>query len=205
MNYDTLASDESVAKTIAALKEKNIEAMVVRTKDEALEAAKALIPEGATVMNGASVTLEQIGFVEYLKAGKHGWNNLHDAIVKETDKAVQSQLRRQALLSEYYLGSVHALAETGQFIVASNTGSQLSHIVFSSKNLIFVVSTKKIVPGVTDMYERLEKHVIPLEEVHMQQKYGASTYPSKVVLVNRENPNMGRKVHMILVKEDLGF
>ena len=36
-------------------------------------------------MNGSSVTLEQIGFVDYLKAGAHGWNNVHAGIVAEPD------------------------------------------------------------------------------------------------------------------------
>ena len=205
MDYNTLASDESVARTVAALKERNVEVIVVSTKEEALDKAKSLIPPGVSVMNGASVTLEQMGFVGYLKSGEHGWNNLHDAIVKETDKAKQSQLRRQALLADNYLGSVSALSETGQFINASNTGSQLPHIVYSSKNLIFVVSTKKIVPTLQDAFDRLEKYVLPLEEEHMQKKYGVGTYPSKIVITNRENPMMGRKVTMILVKEDLGF
>jgi len=46
-------------------------------------------------------------------AKSHGWNNLHESILAETDKTKQDLLRRQALLSDYYLGSVHALAQDG--------------------------------------------------------------------------------------------
>jgi L-lactate utilization protein LutC len=205
MDYTKLASSEVVLKVVEALKGRNVEGIVVENKAMALEKIKELVPAGVSVMNGASVTLEQIGFVDYLKDGAHPWNNLHKAIVEEKDPAKQGALRKQALSSDYYLGSVHALAETGEFVIASNTGSQLPHIVFSSPNLVFVVSTKKIVPTLADAMDRLMKHVVPLEDVHMQEKYGFNTQVNKIVTFENENPMMGRKVRMILVNEDLGF
>jgi L-lactate utilization protein LutC len=205
MEYNTLATKEVAQKVMEMLGTRNVEAFLVENGQEALEKIKELIPKGASVMNGASVTLEQIGFVDYLKEGTHGWNNLHEAILVEKDLAKQAVLRKQAVLSDYYLGSVHALAETGEFVIASNTGSQLPHIVFTSPNLIFVVSTKKIVPTLAEAIKRLEVHVLPLEDKHMQEKYGFGTAENKVVIFKNENKMMGRKVRMILVNEDLGF
>jgi len=205
MQYNTLASKEIVEKVVEALGKRNVEALIVENGSLALAKIKELIPKGASVMNGSSVTLEQIGFVDYLKLGEHGWNNLHEAIIAEKDPSKQSQLRKQAVLSDYYLGSVHALVETGEFVIASNTGSQLPHIVFTSPNLIFVVSTKKIVPTLADAMNRLMEYVVPLEDKHMKEKYGVGTTPNKIVTFNGENPMLGMKVRMILVDEDLGF
>lgn len=205
MDYNKLASKKSVEKTSAALNTNGVEVIVVKTGADALEKIKELIPEGASIINGASKTLEQIGFVEYLKSEKHNWNNLHEEIIQEKDQAKQMTLRKQAVLSDYYLGSVHALAESGEFVVASNSGSQLPHIVFTSPNLIFVVSTKKIVPTLTDAMTRLEQHVVPLEDKNIMEKYKMHTMVSKIVIFKRENPMMGRKVRMILVNDNLGF
>jgi hypothetical protein len=205
MDYTKLATQEIVDKTAEALISKHIEPVVVKTGAEALRKIKALIPASATVMNGSSITLEQIGFVDYLKSGKHGWNNLHEAILAEKDPAKQGVLRKQATLSDFYLGSVQALTESGDFIVASNTGSQLPHIVFTSRNLIFVVSTKKIVPTLDEALKRLEEYIMPLEDQHMKEKYGTGTALNKLVIFKNENPRMGRKVSMILVQEDVGF
>lgn len=205
MSFDKLASKDTLASVTTALKEHGIDAAVVDNEIEALEMIKTVIPAGASVMNGASRTLEQIGFIDYLKSSTHGWNNLHEAIVKETDQAKQGQLRKQALLADYYLGSVHALAETGEFIIASNTGSQLPHVVYSSPNLIFVVGAQKIVPTLSDAMTRLEEYVVPLEDERMKQAYGMGTMLSKIVIFRRENAMMGRKVRMILVKKQLGF
>jgi hypothetical protein len=205
MKFNSLATKEIVDITTNALKTKNVEAIVVKSKAEALDKIKGLIPKGVSVMNGSSKTLEQIGFVDYLKSGKHGWNNLHEAIVAEKDPVKQGILRKQAILSDYYLGSVHALIQNGEFIIASNTGSQMSHIVFTSPNLIFVVSTKKIVPTLAEGMKRLEEHVIPLEDKHMMELYHMGTALNKIIIFKNENPMMGRKVRMILVEEDLGF
>ncbi len=205
MDYKTLASTGSIAKTIEALKEHGVEAEVVDTGAEALEKIKQLIPQGASVMNGASKTLEEIGYIEYLQSGEHGWKNLKADILAEKDIAKQTALRKQATLSEYYLGSVHALSETGEFIVASNTGSQLPQIVFNSPNLILVVGTQKIVPSLDAGMKRLEEYVVPLEDANIFQKFGTHTMLSKVLIFKRENTRLGRKVHMILVHETLGF
>ena len=205
MDYNTLASPEIVTKTTEALSAHGVEPIIVQNRAEALGKIKELIPAGASVMNGSSVTLDQIGYIDYLKAGQHGWNNLHESIVNEADPAKKSALRKQGVLSDYYLGSVHALASTGEFVIASNTGSQLPHIVFTSPNIIFVVSTKKIVPTLNDALDRLETHVVPLEDARLMKQANAHTMVSKVVLFKRENQKMGRKVRMILVNEDLGF
>ena len=205
MVYDQLASDVSINTTLDGLAKRNIEGMVVSSKVEAMEKIKELIPAGGSVMNGSSTTLEQIGFVDYLKNGKHGWNNLHEDIVAEKDPAKQGMLRKQAVLSDYYLGSVHALAETGEFVIASNTGSQLPHVVFTSPNLIFVVGAQKIVPTLMDALKRLEEYVIPLEDIRSRKAYGVGTNPNKVVIFKGENPMIGRKVRLIVVKEVLGF
>ncbi len=121
------------------------------------------------------------------------------------DPVKKAELRRQSALSDYYLGSVHAVTEGGELVFASNTGSQLPHIVFTSPNLILVVSTQKLVKDVPEAFKRIEEHIIPLEDVHMQQKYGSHTSWNKTVILNKENPMMGRKVHVLLVEEKVGF
>ena len=205
MDYTQLASPETVAKVAIALQSNGIEPIVVQSGAEALDKIKELIPAGASVMNGSSQTLEQIGYISYLESGQHGWNNLKAGILAEVDPAKQKLLRRQATLSDYYLGSVHALAETGEFAIASNTGTQLPHIVYTSPNLIFVVSTKKIVPTLTDAIKRIEDYVAPLEDQRMMAAAKVHTQISKILLFKKENARLGRTVRMILVNEDLGF
>lgn len=206
MDYNTLASKDSIVKTVDALSKKGFSPTVIESGAEALAFLKTAIPHGASIMNGSSRTLEQIGFVDYLKAGQHGWDNLHALILAEKDPVAQARKRREALISDYYLGSVHALSETGEMIIASNTGSQLPHIVYSSPNVVFVVGAQKIVPSVEAGQRRLREHVVPLEEEHMQQKYKVSTALNKEFIFHGENVAFtGRRVQVVIVNEKLGF
>lgn len=205
MQYKLLAEKESLEKTVAALVGHNYNVMVVKNGKDALAKIKEIIPKGSSVMNGSSTTLEQIGYIDYLKSNEHKWNNLHAAIVSEVDPAQQVFLRKHAVLSDYYLGSVHALTQTGEFIVASNSGSQLPHVVYTSKNLIFVVSTKKIVTNLSEAMQRLEKHVVPLEDKRLREVYGVGTTLNKILIFKGESPLSIRKITFILVEEDLGF
>lgn len=205
MKYDKLASEQSLKKTVAGLKERGMEGIVVENRAEALEKIKALIPKKASVMNGASETLKEIGFIDYLKDGKHGWKNLHEAILKENDAAKKAVLRKQAVLSDFYLGSVHALTEEGELVIASNSGSQLPHLVFTSQNLILVVGAQKITPNVNSGLKRLREYVFPLEDARMKSTGAKGSAISKLLIVEREQAFMGRKVHVLIVKEKLGF
>ena len=205
MNYDQIASDEIITKTIEGLKGKNFNPVLVNSKEEALAKIKELIPARVSIMNGSSVTLEEIGFMQYLKDGKHGWNDLHANILAENDATKRGELRKQSVLADFYLGSVHALAENGEMIVASNSGSQLPHLVFTSKNIILVVGAQKIVPDLTEGMKRLENYVVPLEDDRMMKAYKAHTTNNKTLIIHGENPASGRVFHVIIVKEKLGF
>ena len=92
MEFNTLPSNEIMEKTSAALREHGFNAIQVNSKEEALAKVRELIPEGVSIMNGTSMTLKEIGYIDLLKSGNHKWNNLHDAILAETDPQKQELL-----------------------------------------------------------------------------------------------------------------
>ncbi len=202
---NTIASHDSITKTVNALEANGFLPSVVATKEEALAKMQEVIPEGLSIMNGASKTLEQVGFLDLLKSGTHSWNNLHTAILAETDPIKQALLRRQSVVSDVYVGSVHALTETGEMVITSNSGRQLPHIAFTSPTVVLVVGANKIVESVTKGFERIEKHIIPLEDERMKGVYGFGTLWAKSLVLHKENQALGRKVHVIIVNEELGF
>lgn len=205
MNYNTTPSPTIVTKTIEALKTRNFNAEVVNTKEEALAKIKELIPAGASIQNGSSTTLEQIGYVDLLKSGNHTWNNLKEAIVHETDPEKQKTARNAALFADYYLGSAHAVSATGEILIASASGSQLPHLVFTSNNIILVVGTQKITATLEDSFKRLREYVFPLENARMQSTGAGGSVLSKILTLEQEPAFMGRTFNVIFVNEQLGF
>ncbi len=204
MNYEIIPSAEIIEKTAAAIKERSLNVIVVNTKEEALDKVKSLIPAGASIMNGSSTTLQQIGFVDYLKGGNSGWKNLHEDILEEKDPLKQAELRKRSVLAQYFLGGVQAITENGQLLIASATGSQLAQPAFSSDNVILVASTNKIVPTIEDAFTRLKEYVFPLENERMKTVGYPGSVIGKVLIFEREI-NPARKITIVLVNEKLGY
>ncbi|MCX6716948.1 MAG: lactate utilization protein [Candidatus Taylorbacteria bacterium] len=203
MDYKTPAKMPSIRKTMESLMARNINAIYVKTKEEALEKVKSLIPDGAEVMTGSSTTLEEIGFVDLLKKGKHPWKNLKNKITAEKDSAKQNELRKISVSAEYFLGSAHAISENGELVFTSASGSQIPSYAFTSQNVIWVVGTQKIVPNLTEAFKRVKEYVFPLEDERMKK----AGFPGSVMgmwLIFERNI-MGRKLSVIFVNENLGF
>lgn len=204
MKYDTLASIEAVKKTIEALKTRNVIVELVNTKEEALDKIIKLIPAGKEVMTGGSTTLDQIGLTDMLKSGKHPWKNLKDQILAEKDSVKQMVLRKKSITSEYFLGSVHAVTQTGEILIVNATGSSIPSCAFSSDNVIWIVGTQKIVPTLEDGFKRIREHCVPLEDKRMKSIGYEGTTIGKYLIFEREI-NENRKINLIFVNENLGF
>jgi len=204
MKYDTLASKGAIKKVMDAVKQRGLTAELVDTKEDALRRLQELIPKGAEIMTGSSTTLNQIGFTDLLISGKHPWKNWKDIILSEKDRAKQMELRRKSVMSEYFLGSVHAIAETGEMVTASASGSQLPAYIFTSNNVIWVAGTQKIVPTLPDAIKRVEEYVFPLEDARMKKEGAMGSTIGKLLIFKKEI-NPARKLSLILVNEKLGF
>lgn len=203
MEYNSLPQNKSIQKTMEALKKRGIESVFVKNRKEALEKIIKLIPKGREVMTGSSVTLEEIGFVNLLKSKKHPWRNLKDEILAEKDPGKQAELRKKSVLSEYFLGSVHGISQTGEVVIASASGSQLPSYVFTSENVIWVSGAQKIVPSLEEAIKRVREYVFDLEDKRMKSLGAQGSTIGKLVIFEREI--MPRKIIMILVGEKLGF
>lgn len=200
--FAKLATDEQIERTAGALEANNIHTLIAEDGEEAKRLFFELVPEGAEVFLGASVTLETLGIRDEIdKSGKY------DALRPKMfamDRATQGrEIRKLVGAPDYAAGSVHAVTEDGRVLIASNTGSQLGPYASGAGKVIWVVGAQKIVKDVNEGLRRIEEYSYPLEEVHMQELYKMSTNVNKVLIVNREiRPN---RITMIIVKEELGF
>jgi L-lactate utilization protein LutC len=199
-----LADQDILKRTGESLAKRGFHVEFLNNKEEAMERLKNLISPGAEVMTGSSTTLKEIGFIDFLSSGNHQWNNLKEKIVSEKDPKKQVELRKKSVISEYFLGSVHAITQSGQVVIASATGSQLSSYVYASNNVIWVVGTQKIVPNLEEGLRRIREYVFPLEDQRMKQAgYKGSTI-AKILIFEKETMPF-RKITLIFVKEKLGF
>jgi L-lactate utilization protein LutB len=205
MSFNTLPTPESVQKTIEAVKARGINVILVNNKAEALAQLKQLIPAGASVITASSQTLTEIGLDDIFISGEHPWKNLKTEILAEKDRLKQLLLRQQATLSDYYLGSVNALAESGEIVFASATGSQLPAYAFSSNHVIWVAGVQKITANLEEAIRRVREYVTPLVDEQVKKMGGPGTIIGKLMIFEREAPVLKRQITLILVNEVLGL
>jgi len=200
---DELADDETVEETVANLEANGFEVVVVDSAEDALEAVKSQIPAGASVMNGHSTTLEEIGFDDYLSEGDHEWESLPDQIWSIDDDAERQTARRESQTADYFLGGINAISETGELVAADLSGSRIGAYPFAASNVIIVSGANKIVPTLDDALDRLESVAYPLENERAQEAYGVESAIAKQLIFRREVEE-GRTT-VVLVRDQLGY
>lgn len=207
--------EKHLEKLIPELKRRNIGAVYCKTREEARKAVLDMIPPGSSVNTGGSVTLGQCGIVEALTTG--GYEYYKNKVQAEVDEAGRSDLRRQATTADYCLGSVNAIALTGEIVNIDGGGSRIGGYVYGAKNVILVTGVNKIVPTLGDALGRArhfaaianalrEKSAAPCGKdgvCHDGECYPPERICGKFLIIEKES-RPGRMT-VVFVGEDLGF
>lgn len=201
--WTTMPSTEVLQKTIEALKENGMEAFLAESLEDAKAKALALIPEGSEIMTMTSVTLHELGVDAELNTSGH-YQPVRDKL-HSMDRATQDvAMRKLGAAPEYVIGSVHAVTEQGQLVIASNTGSQLPAESYGSAHVVFVVGIQKIVGNLDDAMKRVYEHSLPLEAERARKAYGTTgSNVSKMLIINKE-VQPGR-ITVVFVPSVIGF
>ena len=201
-HYARLATDAQIERTAKALEANNVRTLIAQNGADAKRLFFELVPEGAEVFLGASVTLEQLGIKDEIdKSGKY--EALRPKMFAMNRETQAREIRKLGAAPDYAAGSVHAVTEDGHVLIASKTGSQLGPYAMGAGHVIWVVGAQKIVKDVDEGLRRIREYTLPLEEAHMQQLYKVGTGMNKILIFNQEiRPN---RVTLIFVKEVLGF
>ena len=197
-----LTDDGTITRTVEALAARNFDAVVAQTSAEALEILIDLVPAEAEVYVGTSETLDSIGYTEYFQKN-HNDKNLHGKVEAESDPAKRRELHRMSSVAEYIVGSVQAIAETGEILVASASGSQIGAYAFGAKNVILVAGTQKLCHNLSDAMARVRGYTLEKHDEWLAEK-GIGPAPIGKLMVMEKEVVPGR-VRVILVKENLGW
>lgn len=203
MAYDTVASDEQIKTTKAALEANGFRVMVADSEEQARQEVLMLLPKGAQVMTSTSATLEALGLNQAINDTGEYDSVRQKLSAMAGDDSLAGDRRRLGAAPDYIVGSVHALTEDGHAIIASATGSQLPAYTYGAGQVIWVVGAQKIVKDLADGQKRLETHVFPLENERAKKAYGSGSSINKLLFFNQE-VQPGR-VTIVIVKRALGF
>ncbi|ABN51997.1 MAG TPA: lactate utilization protein [Hungateiclostridium thermocellum] len=200
-------------RIIKALNQRNFEAYFCETSEKAVECALSLIPQGASVAWGGSMTLEEIGLIQRLKEGNY------QVIDRDTAKSQEERfsLMRQALLSDVYLASVNAMSEDGIMVNIDGRGNRISAIAFGPKTVILVVGMNKICRDLESARKRAHTYAAPNNALRLGLELPCTktgccfdcnkNNPSSICaqIVEMHSSIVPGRIKVILVGENLGL
>ncbi|HXQ94269.1 MAG TPA: LUD domain-containing protein [Thermoplasmata archaeon] len=200
--YAKLASEEQIQKVVASLERNGIRTIVASDRAAAVQAVLDLIPPGSTILDATSQTLVALGIPQAL-ADSSKFQNLRPQLMQLRKDGQMDEGRRLGAAPDVVVGSVHALTENGQAVIASASGSQLGPYVFGAGRVVWVVGTQKIVPDLESAFQRIEHYTYPLENDRAKKVYGMPSFVAKLLVINREfQPG---RITVVLLRENLGF
>lgn len=199
---------EQIIKNLQA---RNMEGFYAETKEEALKKALELIPEGASVSWGGSMSIQEIGLKDAVCQGNYKEYNREDAKTPEEKRRIELETYD----CDYFLTSANAISEDGILVNIDGNANRVSAIAYGPKHVLMIIGMNKVVRDANAAFSRARNEAAPINA----QRFGLDTPCSKTgvcfdckipdticcqFLMTRYSKHPGR-IKIILVNDDLGF
>lgn len=197
---------------IKNLQKRHHEAYYCETKEQALEKALELIPEGASVGWGGAMTAAQIGLLKALCDGDYQAIDRNNAPTAEDRAAAE----RACLSADFFVTGANAMTLDGQMVNIDGLGNRVAAIIFGPKNVLIVAGMNKVCDTLEDAVTRARTVAAPMN----MQRFGHRNSPCSVTgacnnctsddcicnqIVITRNGRFNGRMKFILIGEELGL
>jgi hypothetical protein len=211
--------EPQIEALVDRLRRNNIAACYVGDRKAALDTVTAMIPEGAVVGFGDSLTLRQIGLIDALEEGNYEFLNPWKP---GTSVEENIRLKKRALTSDVFVTGTNALTLDGKIVNVDGHGNRVAAMLFGPDKVVIVVGVNKIVDNLEQALERIRDKAAPL---NVRRHPGFDPMPpcgitgecsdcaslwricNKTVIIEREysNDKYDPVMTVVIVGEELGL
>ena len=190
-----------------------MEGVYCASKEDALKQALSYIEKGSSVSWGGSMSIEEIGLIDAVKAGDY--QVIDRSIAKNYDE--QREIFSKIVLSDYFLMSSNAVTLDGELINIDGTGNRVGPLCYGPKHVIMIVGMNKVVSNAEDGIARVRNIATPPNCIRLGLEtpcsitgrcadcYGDTCICSDIVVTRRQSAAMRGRIKVILVGESLGY
>lgn len=190
------------------LEKKAYEVYIVQSAKEAKELIEKLIPQGAIVSSGGSLTLSDSKILDLLRSGKYRFLDRYNS-------SDRRKTELEAFDCDYYLCSVNAITMNGELVFMDGFGNRVAAITYGPKNIILVVSANKIVENIEAARERI-RYIAPMNAKRLSLSTPCATTgichdcdsPQRICRhfhIVYDSRNLPGRIKIIFVLEELGL
>jgi len=187
---------------------------VVANKEAALKLLTSLDVKEKSIFLAGSTTLQEIGFTSFLHENKSfAKRNIKAEVIaaqQAGDWGKVGSLTREGQSADVVFSSVPALAQTGEIHVVCATGSRTGSFAYAANHLVIVIGSNKITPDLATALKRTKEFAAPVEGARCRIVYEAMGVKGTAInfetTLHNEDPfGPGGRVHIVIVKESLGY
>lgn len=203
---------ENVAATlIKNLTKRQMEGFYCPDSETAVKKALSLMPEGASVAWGGSMTLSETGLMKAVKAGPYEIIDRDSAATPEERRALYGRI----CCADFFLMSTNAITLDGELVNVDNTANRVSFLCFGPQHVIILAGMNKLVMDSAAGYDRARNMAAPPNTIRLNRKTpcaatgrcGDCFTPESIccqTLITRRSAIPGR-IKVILIGEELGY
>ena len=193
------------------LRSRHFDAWYCNTKEEALQKALELIPEGASVGWGGVVSAQQIGLFDALRAGNY---RLFDRDRCQTPEA-REQMMKDAMFADVFLTGANGLSIDGQMVNIDGTGNRVAAIIYGPKKVLVIAGMNKVCDSLEQAMDRARQIAAPMNMMRFLKDTPCAVTGvcgdckkegciCNQIVITRHCRPAGR-IQYIIVGENLGF
>lgn len=193
------------------LQSRHFEAYYCANKEEALQKALELIPEGASVGWGGALSAEQIGLQDAVRNGNYIALDRENCATAEE----REQMGRRCLDADFFITGANGISLDGQMVNIDGTGNRVGAIIYGPKNVIVIAGMNKVEDTLDAALHRARTVAAPMNQQRFQLPNPCTvtatcadcksvTCICNQIVITRNCRPAGR-IKFILVGEELGL
>ena len=152
---------QKASRAVEALQRNGFQAAFFEDATAALTHILSMVPVGAVVGFGDSLTLREIGLFEALQS--HGCNLINPPSIQDyLSPEEKRKLRLGCFTSDVYFCSANAITLSGEVVNVDGIGNRVAPTIFGPPKVIIVAGGNKLVEDLDGALARVKEVAAPL-------------------------------------------
>ncbi len=156
---------EIIKTLMENLENNNMKPYFCENKEEAKALVMSLIDKGATVTNGGSVTMKEIGVMDAVKEREDITYLDRNASGLTPDEV--KEIYKKAFFADVYLMSTNALTLSGELYNVDGNSNRVAALLYGPESVIVVCGVNKIVENLDEAVKRVKTVAAPKNTVRL--------------------------------------
>lgn len=158
-------NEKIISSLMENLEKNNMKPFYCKTSAEAKELVMSLISEGATVTNGGSVTMKEIGVMDAVK--ERNDITYLDRNAEGLSPEEVKEIYKKAFFADVYLMSSNALTLNGELYNVDGNSNRVAALLYGPESVIVVCGKNKIVENLDEAINRVKTVAAPKNTVRL--------------------------------------